>query len=66
MLLFRNLRAVLVMKSSPGAFFLRRLFMIFWIVPGVVNRLDLVIVMLCSELACVVTSLRSEQGFGWN
>jgi len=44
MLLGRNLRAVLVMRSSPVAFFLRRLFMIFWIVPGVVNKLDLVII----------------------
>ena len=45
MLFGRNLRAVLVMRSSPGAFFLRRLLMIFWIVPGVVNKLDLVIFM---------------------
>jgi len=48
MLLGRNLRAVLVMRSLPEALFLWRLFIIFWIVPRVVNRLDFVILMFCS------------------
>jgi len=55
-----------VMRSSPGAFLFRRMFMIFWIVSGVVNRLDLVVVMLFSELAWAVTSGRSGPGLGWN
>jgi hypothetical protein len=45
----RNLRAVLVMRSSPGAFFVRRSLMIFWMVPGEVNRLDLLMLVLSSE-----------------
>lgn len=48
-LLGRNLRAVLVMRSSPGAFFLRRLLMMFWMVPGVVNSLEFVVFRFCSE-----------------
>lgn len=36
-----NLRAVLVMRSSPGAFFLRMLRIMFWMVPGVVKRLGM-------------------------
>jgi len=66
MLLGRNLRAVLVMRSLPGAFFLWRLFIIFWVVPRVVNRLDFVILMFCSELECAVISIRSGPGFGCN
>lgn len=45
----RNLRVVFVMRSSPGAFFLRRLLMIFWMVPGVVNNLELVVLRFCSD-----------------
>ena len=40
--------------------------MIFWIVPGVVNKLDLVILMFRSELEWAETSGRSGPGFGWN
>ena len=40
--------------------------MIFWIVPGVVNRLELVILRLCSKWQCSVTTGMSGPRFEWN
>lgn len=62
----RNFRAVLVMRSSPGAFFLRRSRMMPCTVPGVVKMSDLMVERLFRWSKLADTSGMSGPGFVWN
>jgi hypothetical protein len=62
----KNLSAVFVISSTPGAFFLGSLEIIFCTVPGVVKILDWVMMVLLISRTVEFISGYSDPGFGEN
>lgn len=60
------MKAVFVIRSTPGAFLLGRFLIMFWILQGVVKRFDCLIVVDLCEFIYGVTTGRSGSGLREN